>query len=68
MAGDIGNAYTNEKVHFIAGPEFGELEGRTIIISKALYGLCSSGARFHKKLSDTLRDMKFKPCYANPDL
>jgi len=40
---DIGNAYlesfTTERVYFIAGPEFGELEGCTMIIVKALYGL-----------------------------
>jgi hypothetical protein len=45
---DIGNAYlesyTKEKVAFIAGPEFGEHEGHTFIIIKALYGLRSSGA------------------------
>ena len=37
---DIGNAYleaeTKEKVYIIAGPEFGELEGHTLIIFKAL--------------------------------
>ena len=47
---DIGNvyleAYTKEKVYFIAGPEFGPLEGHTLIIVKALYGLRTSGARF----------------------
>ena len=44
---DIGNAYleaqTSEKVYIIAGPEFGECEGHTLIIFKALYGLCTSG-------------------------
>ena len=43
MQGDIGNAYlesfTQEKVCFIAGPEFGALSGYTMIIVKALYGL-----------------------------
>jgi hypothetical protein len=46
---DIGNAYlesyTEEKVAFVAGQEFGELEGHTLIIVKALYSLRSSGAR-----------------------
>ena len=72
MVGDIGNAYleayTKEKVCFIAGPEFGPLEGHLMIISKALYGLRSSGARFHDKLHDTLTDMGFRPSYADPDL
>ena len=43
---DIGNAYleafTNEKVYLIAGPEFGELEGHIFVIRKALYGLKTS--------------------------
>jgi hypothetical protein len=42
-ATDIGNAYleakTSEKACIIPGPEFGELEGHTLIIFKALYGL-----------------------------
>ena len=46
---DIGNSYlesyTKEKVNFRAGPNFGELEGRLLVIIKALYGLGSSGAR-----------------------
>ena len=46
-ATDIGNAYlesvTKEKVCFVAGPEFGELEGHLFIIYKAQYGLKSSG-------------------------
>eukprot|EP00977_Amphora_coffeiformis_P013245 scaffold3415_cov115-Amphora_coffeaeformis.AAC.1 len=49
--GDIGNAYleayTKEKVCTIAGPEFGPLQGHMLIIDKALYGLRTSGARFH---------------------
>ena len=36
---DVGNAYlesvTKEKVCFVAGPEFGELEGHTRVIHKA---------------------------------
>jgi hypothetical protein len=65
MVGDIGNAYleayTKEKVYFIAGPEFGALQGHSLVISKALYGLRSSGARFHEKLSDSLRTEGFTP-------
>jgi len=72
MVGDIGNAYleayTKEKVYFIAGKEFGELEGHLLIIVKALYGLRTSGARFHERLADTLRDMGFTPSLADPDL
>ena len=72
MVGDIQSAYleayTNEKVYIIAGPEFGELEGHTLIIRKALYGLRTSGARFHDRLADALRAMNFFPCKADPDL
>jgi hypothetical protein len=43
MVGDVSSAYleafTKEKVCFIAGPEFGELEGHMMTIIKALYGL-----------------------------
>jgi hypothetical protein len=44
---DVGNAYleacTDEKVFIVAGNEFGDREGRTLIIVKVLYGLRSSG-------------------------
>ena len=69
---DIGNAYleatTKEKIYIVAGPELGDLEGHTLIINKALYGLKSSGLRWHEKLADTLRDMGFKPSKAESDI
>ena len=72
MVGDIGNAYlesfTKELVCIIAGPEFGDLQGHTLKLNKALYGLRTSGARFHERLADILRDMGFKPCKTDPDL
>ena len=49
MVGDVSSAYleayTQEKVCFIAGPEFGPLEGHLLIIVCALYGLHTSGVR-----------------------
>ncbi len=47
LCGDIGNmfvnTYTNEKIYVKAGKEFDpELEGKTVIIIKALYGLRTS--------------------------
>jgi hypothetical protein len=36
------NASTNELVYVVAGPGFGEHKGKTVIIRKALYGLCTS--------------------------
>jgi KUP system potassium uptake protein len=69
MVGDVGNAYleafTKEKVCFIAGPEFGELEGHMMIIVKALYGLRTSGARYWERFADTLRAMGFAPSWAD---
>ena len=67
-ATDIGNAYleaeTSEKIYIIAGLEFGEKQGDTL----ALYGLRSSGKRFHDKFADDLRDMGFSPCKNEPDM
>jgi hypothetical protein len=72
MVGDISSAYleaeTKEKVCFTAGPEFGKLEGHTFIIFKALYGLRTSGASWHQRFSDTLRDLGYKPCKADNDV
>ena len=63
---DIGNAYleayTQESVYIIAGPEFGDLEGHILVIVKALYGLRSSGLRWHERLAGCLRKMDFVPC------
>ena len=71
-ATDIGNAYlesvTQEKVYIVAGPEFGELEGHTLIIHKALYGLKSSGLRWHERFADVLREMGFFPSKAERDI
>ena len=73
LACDIGNAYLNasprEKVYTTAGPEFGhELEGRTVLIVRALYGLKSSGAAWHAHLANTLQHLGFTSCLADPDV
>ena len=51
---DIGNAYlesyTKEKIVFVAGPEFGELQGHLLVIVKALYGLRSSGGAMARQI------------------
>jgi len=69
---DIGNAYlesyTQEKVCFIAGGEFGDLAGHTFVIIKAQYGLKSSGKRWHDRLFDVLYDMGFRPSKAEEDI
>jgi hypothetical protein len=73
LTADVGNAYlqapVREKVHTTAGPEFGPNNiGRTVIVVRAMYGLKSSGAAWHSKLSETLRSMDFVPSYADPDV
>ena len=72
VAADIGNAYlhakTKEKVYTILGEEYESLGGKTLIFDKGLYGLKTSGARFHEHLSDILRKMGFNPSKTNSDL
>jgi hypothetical protein len=73
-ATDIGNTYleaeeTLESCFIVAGPEFGEREGHTLVIFKALYGLRTSGLRWHKRFADCLReDMGFEPSKSEPDI
>ena len=71
-AADIGNAFlygsTRERVYVIAGPEFGDLAGKKLIIDKGLYGLRSSAARFHEHLSKKIRELGYQPSRADPDL
>jgi hypothetical protein len=67
---DIGNAYlealTEEKVYIIALPEFGVLEGHALVKSKALYGLRSSGARWHDRFADCMSELGFFPWKVEP--
>ena len=67
---DIGNAdleaFTDEKLYIVAGPEFEELEGYILIFLEAQYGLKSSGKRWAEVIHGILRDMKFLPSKADP--
>ena len=69
---DVGNAYleayTDEKLCIMAGPEFKELQGHLLIMVKALYGTRSGGARWHDRLFDILQELKFRPSKADPDV
>ena len=72
VAGDVSHAYiqayTIERIYTIAGHEFGpDLEGKMLVVIKALYGLKSSGAMWHRKFAENLRDMGFLPMRADPD-
>jgi hypothetical protein len=73
LAADIGNAYLNapsrEKVYTTAGLEFGaELQGQSLLIVKALYGLKSSGAAWRSHLAGTLHSLGFTSSLADPDV
>jgi hypothetical protein len=73
LSADIQNAYLNaptkERIYRIVGPEFGQgKEGRPVMIVRALYGLRSSGARWHDHLAATLREAGFKACKADADV
>ncbi len=70
---DIGNAYINapcrERIWCEASPEFGaEDQGSPFIIEMALYGLKSSGAAYRATLSQTMSDLGYKSCLADPDV
>ena len=72
MSGDIGNAYlnaeTSEKVYTIAGSEYGEKAGCVMLIRRALYGLKSSGAAFHRHLANSLQSIGFTSTLSDPDV
>ena len=67
---DIENGYqeafTDEKLYIVAGPEFQELEGYILIFLKALYGLKSSGKRWAEVIHGISRDIKVLPSKADP--
>ena len=60
---NIGNSYleafTDEKLYIVAGPEFQELQGYINILMKALYSLQSIGKRWAEVTHSILRDMMF---------
>ena len=72
FACDIGNAYLNapcrEKLWTIAGKEFGSEAGGIMLISRALYGLKSSGAAWRAKLAEKLRNMCYSHTEADHDV
>jgi len=63
------DADCREKVHTTLGLEFGQnLQGRTTVIVKALYGLKSSGAAWRAHLASTLHDLQYRSSLADPDV
>jgi Reverse transcriptase (RNA-dependent DNA polymerase) len=70
---DVGNAYLNskttEKLYCDAGKVFGvDKEGKLMIITRALYGLKSSGVAYHAHFEQSLRDLGFSALKADPDV
>ena len=68
--GDISNAclesYCTELLAFTAGPEFGELEGHTMLIIKALHGIHSSGKDWATKFGAIMAKEGWKISKADP--
>ena len=64
---DIQNAFLTapnlEKCYMIAGPEFGDEQGKLFIVRRALYGLKSSAAAFRNFLA-----LGFMSSHADPDV
>lgn len=71
-AGDIQNAYLTapctEKIATVCGIEFGENQGQTAILVRALYGLKSSGAAFRNHLASCMKMLGYTSCLADPDV
>jgi Reverse transcriptase (RNA-dependent DNA polymerase) len=71
-ATDVGNAYleanTKAKVYIVAGSVFVNLEGHILVISKALYGLRTSGLHWHECFADCLCDIRFFQSKAEADI
>ena len=69
---DVQNAYLTapcaEVIHTTLGAIFGEDEGKTTIIIRALHGLASAGASFRDHLADCMRHLGYTSCLADPDL
>ena len=57
-----------EKFCFTAEPVFGSMKGNIVIISKALYGLNSSGATWRAHLTQGMIDLDYSPRQADPDI
>jgi hypothetical protein len=73
LSADVAGAYLNanakEKVYTTARKEFGpEKQGRPVIITRALYGLHSSGKAWRDHMASMLRDFSYTSCKADPDL
>ncbi|CAJ1962216.1 unnamed protein product [Cylindrotheca closterium] len=57
-----------DSCYMIAGQEFGDEEGKTFIVRRALYGLKSAALAFRSHLAETLENLGFYSSYADPDV
>ena len=55
-------------MYTILGPEFGQDEGKMMIIVGALYGLNIAGEYFQNHLAECMQFMGYKPCLYDPAL
>jgi hypothetical protein len=71
-AADISNAFLYgkniERTMIKAGPEFGELQGKMLLVEGGWYGHKTAAATFHAHLAGQLRRMGFTPTKADLDL
>jgi hypothetical protein len=69
---DVQNAFLSaknlEKHWMIAGPEFGDEEGKPFVVVRALYGLKSASAAFRAFMATKLDEIGFKSSTADPDV
>ena len=72
FAADCEGAYLNaesrERLYTKCGPEFGEMEGRWAIITRALYGSKSAAASWRAAISKVIEDLGFQMCRADNDV
>ena len=77
MCCDVGNAYLNApcggKVWFLGGGgggglDVGEDRGKILVLTRALYGLKSSGGSWCATLATTLENTGFESTIADPDV
>ena len=72
LSADVQNAFltapNKEKVYLRAGPEFGINEGKTYIVTKALYELKSASASFRSYVTDALDNAGYQSSPADPDV
>jgi len=72
LSGDLSNAYlharTDQLVHTTLGKEWEADSGKTVIIVKAMYGLRTSGRRFHLYVEKSMYDMGWKPSRGDRDV